>query len=47
MVNSTSAITRLGKVVQVRCRMWANSSAPAAAGATMVVSEIGDILSPK
>src|SRR5690606_14605649 len=47
MVNRTSAMAKLGNVVQVRCRICANSSAPAHAGAMMVVSEIGDILSPK
>jgi hypothetical protein len=37
----------LGTVVQVMCRMCANSSLPAAAGAMLVVSDSGDILSPK
>src|SRR5690606_24272 len=45
-VNSTRAINRLGTVVQVMCRMWAKRSLPAAAGAILVVSERGEILSP-
>ena len=40
-------MAKLGRVVHVRWRIWANSSAPAAAGAMMVVSEMGYILSPK
>ena len=41
------ATARLGVVVQVMCRMWVKMSMPVTAGARLVVSESGDILSPK
>ncbi len=45
--NSTTAARKLGAVVQSMCRMWTKSSVPATAGARFVVSDSGDILSPK
>ena len=45
--NRISARPKLGAVVQTMWRMWVNSSEPATAGARLVVSESGDILSPK
>ena len=45
--NRISATAKLGAVVRTMWRMWANSSEPATAGARLVVSESGDILSPK
>ena len=45
--NSTSAIRKLGPVEYIMCRMCSNSSDPATAGARLVVSDSGDILSPK
>ena len=42
-----SAITKLGPVVHTICRICENKSVPAIAGAKFVVSDNGDILSPK
>ena len=47
MANRISAIVKLGTVVQSMCRMWVKRSVPAIAGARFVVSDSGDILSPK
>ena len=41
------AISRLGPVVQIICLICENKSVPAIAGAKLVVSDKGDILSPK
>ncbi len=38
---------KLGVVVQTMARMWVKISMPVTAGARLVVSESGDILSPK
>ena len=46
-VNRIRAITMLGKVVHIICPMCPNKSVPATAGARLVVSDRGDILSPK
>ncbi len=43
----TRARARDGVVVHIMWRMWTNSSVPATAGARLVVSLSGDILSPK
>ena len=43
----TKAINRLGPVVQIICLICENRSVPAIAGARFVVSDKGDILSPK
>src|SRR5690606_22294449 len=43
----TSAIRNDGPVVNDMCRMCVNRSVPATAGARLVVSDSGDILSPK
>ena len=40
-------IKRLGPVVHIICLMWVKRSVPATAGARLVVSDSGDILSPK
>ena len=45
--NKISAITMLGNVVHTICPMCPNKSVPATAGARLVVSDRGDILSPK
>ncbi len=37
----------VGIVVLAMCRIWVNKSVPAMAGARLVVSDNGDILSPK
>ena len=44
---ATSATTRDGPVVKIMCLMWSNRLEPATAGARFVVSDRGDILSPK
>ena len=41
------ATAKLGVVVQVMCLMWVKMSMPVTAGARLVVSDSGDILSPK
>ena len=46
-VNKISAISMLGKVVHIMCPICPNKSVPATAGARLVVSDKGDILSPK
>ena len=46
-VKIASAQTKEGIVVHNMWRMCSNSSAPATAGARLVVSDSGDILSPK
>jgi hypothetical protein len=46
-VNKPRAIRMLGVVVHAMWRMWVNRSVPAMAGARLVVSDSGDILSPK
>ena len=45
--NTINAIDILGTVVQSMCLICVNKSVPAIAGAKLVVSERGDILSPK
>ena len=45
--NIPRARTRLGVVVQTMWRIWTNRFVPDMAGARFVVSESGDILSPK
>ena len=45
--NITSAIRNEGKVVHAMCWMCVNRSIPTTAGARFVVSDSGDILSPK
>ena len=47
MRKSTSEMIKLGPVVQIICLMWVKRSVPVTAGAKFVVSERGDILSPK
>jgi hypothetical protein len=47
MVKMISDRMRAGTVVYTMCRMWVKSWVPATAGARFVVSERGDILSPK
>ena len=42
----TREMTKAGVMVQIMDLMWVNTSVPAAAGAMLVVSEKGDILSP-
>ena len=44
---STRAIVIDGTVVTSMARMWVYRSVPAMAGARLVVSDSGDILSPK
>ena len=44
---SSRAAAKLGAVVHAMWRIWAKSSVPATAGARFVVSDSGDILSPK
>ena len=46
-LHETRAISKEGPVIQAMCRMWVNKSVPATAGARLVVSDRGDILSPK
>ena len=46
-VHPSAAIVIDGKVVHIMCFMCVNKSVPAMAGARLVVSESGDILSPK
>ena len=46
-VNRIRVITMLGKVVHIICPICPNKSVPATAGARLVVSDRGDILSPK
>ena len=45
--NTTNAMPMLGPVVYAMYRMWVMRSVPATAGARLVVSLSGDILSPK
>ena len=45
--NIINAINKLGPVVHIICLMWVKRSVPAIAGAKFVVSDKGDILSPK
>ena len=45
--NSTSAIVKEGPVVHAMCRMCEKISVSTTAGARFVVSDKGDILSPK
>ena len=47
IVKITSAIRILGMVVHSMCPIWVKRSVPATAGARLVVSDNGDILSPK
>ena len=46
-INNIKAIINEGVVVQTICFICSNNSEPVTAGAKFVVSESGDILSPK
>ena len=45
--NTTPEITAAGSVSYIIAPMWSNSPVPTQAGAMLVVSDSGDILSPK
>ena len=47
MAKTTKVTKIVGTVVKDMYFMWVNKSVPAIAGAKFVVSESGDILSPK